>query len=301
MMTAMGSYAATAPLSSGSWIMQMVAFRTSSGSLVAPTPTRIAVSPTSVNFGNVAVGGASSQSVTLSNTGTGSVTVSQAAVTGNGFKTSGLPLSLTLAAGQSASFSATFSPTTAGSVSGNISIISTASNSPLSVSLSGTGVTQALSASPSTLSFGNVTVGSSSDLPVVVTDTGSSSVTISQATTTGAGFSVTGPALPLILAAGQNTSFSVTFHPASTGSVTGGISVISNATNSPTGASLSATGVNQHSVTLSWAASASPNITGYNVYRGTVSGDPTQSSIRLRKQVPPTRTQRSKRGKPTTT
>jgi fibronectin type 3 domain-containing protein len=29
-----------------------------------------------------------------------------------------------------------------------------------------------------------------------------------------------------------------------------------------------------HSVTLSWAASASPNIIGYNVYRGSASGGP---------------------------
>ncbi|MGH9400513.1 MAG: choice-of-anchor D domain-containing protein [Terriglobia bacterium] len=272
MMTATGNYAATAPLSSGSWIMQMVAFRTASGLLPPPSPTSIAVSPASVNFGSVAVGGASSQSVTLSNTGTGLATVSLAVATGSGFKISGLPLSLTLSAGQSTSFSATFAPTTAGSASGNISIISTASDSPLSVSLLGTGVVQALSATPSSLGFGNVTVGSSSDLPVVVTDTGSASVTISQTTTSGAGFSVTGPALPLTLAAGQNTSFSVTFHPASTGSVTGGISVISNASDSPTGASLSATGVNQHSVTLTWGASTSSNITGYNVYRGTVAG-----------------------------
>ena len=34
MVTSTGSYSATAPLSSGQWIMQMVAFRTPSGCLV---------------------------------------------------------------------------------------------------------------------------------------------------------------------------------------------------------------------------------------------------------------------------
>jgi rhamnogalacturonyl hydrolase YesR len=45
MVTATGSYSATAPLGSGQWIMQMVAFRTSSGGSTTPTVT--SVSPNS--------------------------------------------------------------------------------------------------------------------------------------------------------------------------------------------------------------------------------------------------------------
>ncbi|MGH9351473.1 MAG: beta strand repeat-containing protein [Terriglobia bacterium] len=234
----------------------------------------IAVSPTSLNFGAVNVGGSSAQTVALSNTGTLPVTVSQATALGTGFSMSGLALPMTLAAGQSLNFSATFSPKAAGSVSGSISVVSNASNSPLTLSLLGAGSTQVLSVSPSSLSFGNITIGSNSILPVVVTNAGSASVIISQATATGAGFSVTGPSLPLTLAAGQNTSFTITFDPISGGSITGNLSVVSNATNSPTATSLSATGLNKHSVALTWTASTSPSITGYNVYCGTVSGGP---------------------------
>ncbi|MGH9445789.1 MAG: choice-of-anchor D domain-containing protein, partial [Terriglobia bacterium] len=156
------------------------------------------------------------------------------------------------------------------------SIVSNASDSRAVISLSGTGTsaTLQLSVSPSSIIFGNVTRGSSSTLPAVVTNTGGASVTISQATTTGAGFSLSGPTLPLNLAAGQDTSFSVTFDPAASGSVTGALSIIGNATNSPNVESLSASGVNPHSVNLTWVASTSPNITGYDVYRGTVSGGP---------------------------
>jgi fibronectin type 3 domain-containing protein len=142
---------------------------------------------------------------------------------------------------------------------------------------SGSGVvasTQLLSASPSSLSFGNVTLGSTSTLPVVVANVGTSSVIISQATLTGVGFSVSGPTMPFTLAAGQNTTFSITFNPTAAGSIAGTLSVASNATNSPNVASLSAMGVNQHSVALTWVASTSSNITGYNVYRATVSGGP---------------------------
>jgi hypothetical protein len=131
-----------------------------------------------------------------------------------------------------------------------------------------------LTTSPTSLSFGNVTLGSSSSLPVVVTNTGTIAITISQAITTGAGFSVSGPALPLSVAAGQNTSFTVIFDPAAGGNVTGNLSVASTASNSPAIVSLAATGAKQHSVTLTWATSTSSNITGYNVYRGATSGGP---------------------------
>lgn len=135
-------------------------------------------------------------------------------------------------------------------------------------------VTRLLSVSPTTVSFGNVVVGARSMLPVVVTNTGSSSVTVSQGTVTGTGFSVSGPAMPFSLAAGQNTSLTVTFAPSAVGGVTGTLSVLSNASDSPNVASFSATGVAQHSVALTWVASTSANITGYNLYRATVSGGP---------------------------
>ncbi len=275
MVTTTGSYSATAPLSSsGAWVMQMVAFRTPVGSSAVDLGV-LAPTPTSVSFGNVAVGSTSSQSVVLSNTGSASVTISAATVTGTGFSASGLSFPLTLAAGQSATLTVTFSPSSAGSVSGSVSLVSNASDSTLAVPLSGTGATQTLSVSPSTLSFGDVTVGSSSVLPVVVTNAGTASVTVSSVAISGAGFSFTGPALPLTLASGQDTSLSVTFDPTTaSGDVTGSLSVVSNGTNSPTVASLTAAGVNQHSVALSWTASTSTGVTGYNVFRATVSGGP---------------------------
>ncbi len=51
--------------------------------------------------------------------------------------------------------------------------------------------------------------------------------------------------------------------------------MVSNATNSPTTIALSGTGVQLivHSAALSWTASTSV-VTGYNVYRGIVSGGP---------------------------
>jgi fibronectin type 3 domain-containing protein len=64
-----------------------------------------------------------------------------------------------------------------------------------------------------------------------------------------------------------------TFAPAATGSVTGNVTIVSNASNSPMTISLSGTGAVSHSATLSWTASTSV-VVGYNVYRGTTSGGP---------------------------
>jgi hypothetical protein len=205
----------------------------------------LAASPASLSFGNVVLGSTSSpQTVTLTNTGTASVTVSQANVSGTGFSLNGLSLPLTLTAGQTATFNVSFAPTTTGSATGSLSVVSNATNSPATVSFSGTGISLLLSASPASLGFGNVTVGSTtSPQTVTLTNTGTGSVTVSQANLTGAGFSLSGLSLPLTLTSGQTATFNLTFAPTTTGSVTGSVSVVSNATTSPANVSLSGTGV----------------------------------------------------------
>jgi fibronectin type 3 domain-containing protein len=67
----------------------------------------------------------------------------------------------------------------------------------------------------------------------------------------------------------------VTFTPSSAGLLPGSVTVSSNATNSPATVTLSGTGVQpvSHSVTLTWTASTSV-VSGYNVYRSSVSGGP---------------------------
>jgi len=134
-----------------------------------------------------------------------------------------------------------------------------------------------LSASPTSLSFGNVNTSSSSTLTVTFKNSGNSSVTISNVSISGAGFTCMGLPAGAILAPGQAGSMNVTFAPAATGSVAGSVTVASNATNSPALVALSGAGVQliSHSATVNWTASTSAVI-GYNVYRGTVSGGPYQ-------------------------
>ena len=143
-----------------------------------------------------------------------------------------------------------------------------------------------LSLSLPTIDFGNVTVGSSSARTGTLT-AGSSAVTISSASWNGEGYSVSGITFPVTLAAGQSTPFTVTFAPQVSGMASGGISFISDASNSPTMETLTGTGIQAqtfgHSVDLLWTSSPSVVI-GYNIYRGTASGGPLSSAAEL---IPP--------------
>ena len=133
-----------------------------------------------------------------------------------------------------------------------------------------------LTANPSSLAFGNGYVGVSIALPVTLTNFGIANVNFSNVSISGPGFNASGVLTGQILTPGQSATLNVTFVPPATGSVTGSVTLSSNATNAPTIISLSGTGTQasvSHSVTLSWSASNS-SVAGYNIYRSQVSGGP---------------------------
>lgn len=207
------------------------------------TQGTLATIPAALAFGNAQVGNSTSVSETLTNTGGTSLTISAATAVGAGFSLNGLALPLTLAAGQSTSFTVLFSPTASGAASGSVNLTSSASDSSLSIPLTGKGVTAgALAANSPTLAFSNVQVGNSASLSETLTNTGGSTVTISQANLSGAGFSISGLALPLNLTANQSVTFTATCTPTSAGAASGSLSVASNASNSLLNIALSATG-----------------------------------------------------------
>ncbi|HXP68735.1 MAG TPA: choice-of-anchor D domain-containing protein, partial [Candidatus Dormibacteraeota bacterium] len=140
----------------------------------------------------------------------------------------------------------------------------------------GTGqtATQLLSANPSSFNFNSVNDGSSASVNVTLTNTGNSNVMISGVTATGTGFSATGVS-GTTLTPNQTATLVITFAPTTAGAVTGNVAVSSNASNSPT-INLAGTGVQQtpHTVALTWTASVSTDVIGYNIYRSTTTGGP---------------------------
>jgi Abnormal spindle-like microcephaly-assoc'd, ASPM-SPD-2-Hydin len=131
-----------------------------------------------------------------------------------------------------------------------------------------------LTLAPTTLNFGSVATGANKSLSGTLSATGNP-VNLWSITTTNAEFKVSGISLPLTIPAGHSVPFTVTFAPQSSGSATGTLAFRSNASNSMDESLTGNGGVAaQHSVTLSWAASSSAGVVGYNVYRSTVSGGP---------------------------
>ena len=241
-------------------------------------PGSLAPSPSSLSFGSVQVGNNQQLSETLTNSGGVNVNISQASVGGTGFTMSGLNPPLTLTPGEHYTFTVTFTPPSPGSDSGSVSIVSNASNPNLSIPLSGTGTPVpegTLAVSPTTLNFGNVVVGTNSQLTGTLTAS-SESVTVSSDILNGSAYALSGISFPVTIPAGQHVQFTITFTPAGTGSASGSVSFTSNASNSPTVETFTGVGTPppQHSVNLSWTASTSQNISGYNIYRGIKSGGP---------------------------
>ena len=236
------------------------------------TSGQVTSAPTSLSFGSVTVGSKQSLSETVTNTGGSSVTVSQVGISGTGFSLSGITPPVTLTAGQSTTFSVTFAPTAVGTFSGTVTVTSSASNPSLSISLSGTAVASAagtLTAVPTTVAVpGSIVVGASG------TATGrlsaaTASVTVSGVSVVGSEFVISGLAFPVAIPAGSSATYTVTFSPTSSGSASTTASFASNASNAPTGVSLTGTAVAApvYAVGLTWTASSSTGVTGYYIYR----------------------------------
>jgi hypothetical protein len=129
-----------------------------------------------------------------------------------------------------------------------------------------------LSVTPTTIAVGNVTDGSSGTATGALSASGSS-VTVNSVVSNNSAFTMSGLSLPLTIAAGQSASFTVTFSPTTTGAQTATLTFTSNAQAPTTMAALTGTGAasSTHSVALSWNASTSANILGYNVHRAVYS------------------------------
>jgi hypothetical protein len=133
-----------------------------------------------------------------------------------------------------------------------------------------------LSPTPSSLSLGSVNVGASSSAVVTLSNSGNAAASISNVSVSGAGINVSGLSTGQVIAAGQSAAATVAFAPVAAGSMTGSVTIASNAANSPATISITGMGTQaavQHSATLSWTPSGTTSV-GYNVYRGTVSGGP---------------------------
>ena len=205
------------------------------------TAPKIAVAPTSLSFGNVTVGGApGSQTFQISNTGNATLTgtVTRAAGTSTEFAFS--PATFSIAAGGAAvTVTGTYTPTAVGADGGSIVVSSNDTTNPsVSVTVSGTGVAAPapkIAVAPTTLPFGNVTVGSSGSQAFTISNTGNATLTgtlaLAGGTSTEFTFSTASFSIP---SGGAAVTVTVNYTPTAIGADTGSIVVSSNDTTNPT-------------------------------------------------------------------
>jgi Abnormal spindle-like microcephaly-assoc'd, ASPM-SPD-2-Hydin len=103
-----------------------------------PTAGQLSVTPTTMNFGSVALGSSANLTGTLT-AGTADVNVTSAAWSGQGYSVSGITFPVTVAAAKSVTYTVTFAPQAAGNSTGSISFVNDGTTSPVAQTLDGDG------------------------------------------------------------------------------------------------------------------------------------------------------------------
>ena len=256
------------------------------------------VSPTSLSFGNQTQGTTSvAQSVTLTNTGSATLTV-------NGFSLGGanpsdFALSSTdckqsqsIAVGSSCAFAIVFAPLAVANLSATLQILDNSAQSPRNVPLTGVGLAPpTVALSPTSLNFAAQIVGSkSSGQSVMLTTSGGGTLAISSISAS-SDF-VAGDNCGKSVAGGANCTITVTFTPSAAGGRAGTLVIVDNATDSPQMVSLSGLGTdfsispaagspNSATVNSGQSATYTLSAAGSSGFSGTVSfscSDPASQS-----------------------
>lgn len=213
-----------------------------------PVPS-VSLSRTSVAFSTQTVGTTSSpQTVTLTNNGSGALTITQVAATPSPEFSSTTTCVGTINPGATCTISVTFAPTAAGTRSGSLTITSNAAGSPTTVGLSGTSV---LTASPicsvqnNTVAFPMTTVGvMSSGLSTTITNSGNAPLQITGVAIGGANASdfrlgASNTCTVGTIAVGGSCQLQVAFQPQSAGSKSAVVTILHNASGGSTAVAVS--------------------------------------------------------------
>jgi len=217
-----------------------------SGTGVGPA---VSLSSSRVAFGSVKVGTQSgSESVTLTNSGSATLSITSISVTGADSSSFVFAndCGTSLATGSNCSIHGHFAPTVSGALTATITITDNESNSPQRIALSGTGTSGATVAlSATSLAFGLVDVGTASasqSVTLINTGTGILSITNIAVNGADAGSYVFANSCGASLAPGAGCTIHGHFKPETEGALTATIEISDNAAGSPQSIALSGTG-----------------------------------------------------------
>jgi hypothetical protein len=217
---------------------------TLSGTGISSSVPEVTLNPASLTFASQAEGTTSAaQNINLTNNGTGNLTISSIVIAGadpTDYKqTNNCPTTpATLAAGFSCNIAVTFSPVATGTRTATATVTDSATGSPHSVNLTGTGKAGALpvvTLTPPSLAFANVPLNTLSKQTVTVKNTGTAALTFTNITITGtvsSDFSETNTCTGSIAASGTCV-ITVNFTPSTLEDQTATVTLTDNAANSP--------------------------------------------------------------------
>ena len=220
------------------------------------------LSPSTISFGNQLLNTTSAiRAFSLQNNETVPLTITGISTSGDFAQTSTCPLSPnTLGARLNCKISVTFTPTALGARTGELTVTDTASNSPQTATLGGTGTAPVI-LSPTSLTFASqVITTTSKGKSITLKNNQSASLTISGISIAG-DFAQTSncPLTPNTLGAGASCTISVTFTPTNLGTRTGTLTFTDSANTSPQTVNLSGTGTMAGLLSIS-VAPASPTL-----------------------------------------
>ena len=205
-----------------------------------PSPTAM-LSATKLVFPKTLIGQTTYLTVTLTNTGNATLNISNVATTGD-FAVQSNTCGTQVLAGNNCAITVGFTPKAKNSRSGILQLTDNAANNPQRVTLTGTGMSIALS--PTALNFGPVLVGqTSAPQPVTISNVSTASVNLTGFTIGGipADYTISAKTCGTSLAAGTNCSLNVSFNPTKKGTRNGKLNVANNGGGTAT-ATLSGTG-----------------------------------------------------------
>lgn len=209
------------------------------------SPAPLTFTPATLGFGNVPLNTPIAKTVTVKNTGLAAITFTS--ITGSGSyvatPSGTTPCTGTLNGGKTCTITVTFTPLITGTIVGSVTVIDNASVSTQIQDASGNGILP-VTMSPTSISFGTVSVGSTSAVQVVtVANNLSTATTISSVIASGdfiytsGGNSPCGASIP----AKGTCTLGVEFSPINAGTISGDLTLSFAAGSSPQVVSLSGT------------------------------------------------------------
>ncbi len=220
------------------------------------TPGKVAFSPPSLSFGNVATDANATLSATVTNSGDTTVHFSAIAASGDYAVSGGTcTANTTLPAAATCTVQVTFTPSTKGSSTGTLTIANDGSPASASEPLTGTGIDPGkLTITPSGLDFGQVIVDTTSASQAIhLANEGGTDITLGSPALSNIAFTLTSDECGSTLQAGATCTVQLAFRPRQHGLASGTFSLAWKDTGTGGGTAqvgLSGSGVNPGSLTF---------------------------------------------------